>query len=370
MDTLAAVRFLLARQSPDGAWRSDTYGVFKGGDALTPLVLLTLLERGLDDEAVRRGLDYLAAMARPDGTIDEGTLGLAYPVYTAALAVQVLGKTKGARHRRACSAWLAYLKARQLNESLGWQPSDVEYGGWGYAHGLPRKPTPGQSLEPLALPNLSATAFTVEALRSAQVPENDPALTQALRFVRRCQNFADNTEQAEPAFDDGGFFFLHGDPPRNKAGEVGTDRAGRTRFASYGSMTADGLRALLACGLPGDDARVTAARRWLVRNFSASVHPGRFAPGRAAVQAAVYFYYCWALARALGACAVEQLETPSGPVRWAEALTEELSRRQRPDGSWLNDAVEMREDDPIVATALALGALENRPGGDMLSAIR
>jgi hypothetical protein len=32
-------------------------------------------------------------------------------------------------------------------------------------------------------------------------------------------------------------------------------------------------------------------------------------------------------------------------------------RRQRPGGSWVNDAVEVREDDAIVATALAAGAL-------------
>ena len=52
-----------------------------------------------------------------------------------------------------------------------------------------------------------------------------------------------------------------------------------------------------------------------------------------------------------------QLETPAGPVRWADELTAELLRRQNPDGSWINDAVEVREDDPIVATALAVGAL-------------
>ncbi len=47
----------------------------------------------------------------------------------------------------------------------------------------------------------------------------------------------------------------------------------------------------------------------------------------------------------------------AGDVPWAEPLAEELVRRQRPGGSWVNDAVEVREDDPIVATALAAGAL-------------
>src|SRR6516225_6657910 len=39
----AAAHFLIERQSPDGAWRSDTYGAFRDGGSLTPLVLQTLL---------------------------------------------------------------------------------------------------------------------------------------------------------------------------------------------------------------------------------------------------------------------------------------------------------------------------------------
>src|SRR5205823_5569765 len=126
----SAVRFLLERQSPDGAWRSDTYGVFKGGDALTPLVLHSLL--GVPPEArvlacARQGLAYLAGMARADGTIDEGPHGLSYPVYTASLGVTVLSHPEAAGHEAARAAWLAYLRARQLAEPLGWQPADREY---------------------------------------------------------------------------------------------------------------------------------------------------------------------------------------------------------------------------------------------------
>ena len=47
----------------------------------------------------------------------------------------------------------------------------------------------------------------------------------------------------------------------------------------------------------------------------------------------------------------------AAPRDWAEALAEELLRRQHSDGSWVNDAVEVREDDPLVATPLAAGAL-------------
>jgi hypothetical protein len=353
----AAVRFLCERQSPDGAWRSDTYGVFKGGDALTPLALRTLLAADGSAETracVGRGVAYLSAMARADGTIDEGRFGLSYPVYTAALTVVVLSRQAGQEQARA--AWLHYLRRSQLSGALGWLPEDNEYGGWGYAHGLVCKPLPGVPLDPLALPNLSATMFALEALHAAGFAANHPACRRGLGFVCGCQNYPADGGRHEPDFDDGGFFFLHGDPPRNKAGAVGTDASGRQRYASYGSTSADGLRALRACGLPPDHERVRAARRWLEWNFSAAAHAGRFPDERRAVQAAVYYYYCWSVAHVL-ATGAEEITTAAGPVRWAEALAEELLRRQRPDGSWINDAVEVREDDPIVATSLAAGAL-------------
>jgi hypothetical protein len=348
----AAARFLRGRQSPDGAWRSSVYGTFKDGTALTPLVahgLLAAADGGEAAACAARGAAYLATRARADGTLDEGPHGLSYPAYTAALSVLVLSRPAFPEHRRARDAWLAYLRERQLTEALGWQPADREYGGWGYAHALPRKPRPGRAPDLLTESNLSATAFAVEALRAAGRPADDPAFGQALTFVCRCQNYADDPD---PAFDDGGFFFMYDDPLRNKAGVAGTDRVGRLRFASYGSMTADGLRALLACGVPPDDARAVAARAWLGRHFAASAHPGRFAAGRAALRASVYYYYAWSLARALAACGPGGL-TPA----CAAALAGELLRRQQADGSWANAAVEVREDDPLVATPFALATL-------------
>jgi squalene-hopene/tetraprenyl-beta-curcumene cyclase len=353
----AALRFLLDHQSSDGAWRSSVYGTFRDGDALTPLVLHTLLAAQPQEEvhsAICRGAAYLAALIgkRPINN----SHGLNYPTYTASLAVQVLSRPVCASYRDALAPWLAYLKERQVTEALGWQPSDSAYGGWSYAHELPRKPPSGHS-PGLAESNISATVFAMDTLRAAGACAEDPALRQALRFVRRCQNFADDPAEHNPALDDGGFFFMSADALRNKAGEAGVDRSGRQRYRSYGSTTADGLRALLIQDRTLLNARVLAAHDWLAANFSATIHPGKFPAQRQALQASVYFYYCWSLARTLTVLGVEELPTPSGPVHWAEALAGELRRRQRPDGSWMNDAIEVREDDPIVATALAAGAL-------------
>ena len=46
-----------------------------------------------------------------------------------------------------------------------------------------------------------------------------------------------------------------------------------------------------------------------------------------------------------------------GDLPWAEALADELIRRQAERGSWTNPAGAQREDDPLVATSLAMSAL-------------
>jgi squalene-hopene/tetraprenyl-beta-curcumene cyclase len=204
---------------------------------------------------------------------------------------------------------------------------------------------------------LSATVFALQALRAAGTLADDPAIQKALTFIKRCQNYRDQPTLRDPAFDDGGFFFIYDDAVRNKAGVAGKDSAGRPRYASYGSTTADGLRALLACGLPATDDRVAAARSWMERNFSAADHPGKYATERLGDRPALYFYYCSSFAQAWHALHVQEVQTPAGRVVWAEALADELMKRQRADGSWLNPAKAVREDEPVLASSLAAIAL-------------
>ncbi|MBI2823600.1 MAG: hypothetical protein HYX69_02790 [Planctomycetia bacterium] len=350
-----AAKFLIAAQSPDGAWRSDVYAPFREGDALTPLVVATLIalpDAEAQGAAIDRGAEYLVRIG-----LGERQPELAYPVYTAACAVMALANRDAERAKQARAVWLARLRELQLAEPLGWQTDDSFYGGWGYAARPPRKPAAGTPLAPLAEPNLSATVFALEALRAAGVGPDDASVQKALSFVRRCQNHAEDPAAADAQFADGGFFFIQGDDVRNKAGVAGTDSAGNTRFASYGSATADGLRAMLLCGRTGDDPRVAAAWRWLPAHFSAVAHPGAYVPEREAARAAVYFYYCRSLARLLADGELDTLAHERDRAHMAQALAEALVARQESDGSWRNAAVDVREDDPLVATCLAAAAL-------------
>jgi squalene-hopene/tetraprenyl-beta-curcumene cyclase len=352
-----ASRFLISRQSADGAWRSPTYGAFKEGDSLTGIAVVALTGAGDvagSSESREKGAAYLGRFVKDDGSIDGGPHGLSYPVYTAATAVMALSAPGMDSHRHARDAWLTYLRGRQLVEPLGWQADDREYGGWGFSSVLPRKPRQDQPTPPLTESNLSATVFALDALRAAGV-RDDSALKKALVFVERCQNW--KGDHRDPALDDGGFFFIYDDPVRNKAGVVGRDADGRVRFASYGSVTADGLRALVACGLSQSDPRMISARQWLLTHFRPDSHPGHYAPDREPNREAVYFYYCASVALALRKAGTQKVSTDVRSLAWAEPLADALLERQRSDGSWSNPAVAVREDDPVVATCLAIAAL-------------
>jgi hypothetical protein len=340
MQALAlGVDYLLAHQSPDGAWHSDVYATFKDGTALTPLVV-TALQEAQDahvrnrtiEAAIHKGLAWLAKLSKPDGTIDPGPDGLDYPIYTASLTIQAFSHPSAKDFLKYRDAWANYLKDRQLTAKLGWKEDDKQYGGWGYCRVIPKKPEPNTIAPPLIESNLSATLFALDALQAAGQLDAETAKAAGV-FVRRCQN------------NDGGFHFIYDDPVRNKAGLRNPDPP---TFNSYGSTSADGFRALHLCGLPTD-----SAHGWLVRNFRADTHPGIYVKAHEPNREAVYFYYAASVARAFHD---HKLVLADGRD-WATELATELAKRQRRDGHWENAVELVRENDPLVATANALIAL-------------
>jgi hypothetical protein len=113
-----ATRFLTERQSADGTWRSEVYGTFRQGDALTPLVLDALQSLPPDPErttSIRKGLDYLTSL--------EPRAELNYPTYTAALAVVVLGRSEVPEHRRARDGWLSFRAPGNCPRNWGGEPT-------------------------------------------------------------------------------------------------------------------------------------------------------------------------------------------------------------------------------------------------------
>ncbi|WP_435007826.1 prenyltransferase/squalene oxidase repeat-containing protein [Tundrisphaera lichenicola] len=344
-------RALIEAQAPDGAWRSRTYGIFKDGASLTPSVLKAVAfapDVEGSEVARARAAAYLTRQVKPGGAIDAGPFGRLYPVYADSASALALSKIPVPGGREAIDAFLADLRRRQLVEPFGWSPDDPPFGAWGYAI-EPASNRPGD--HPVDA-DLSSTLFAIGTLRVLGASAEDPAIRDARSFIFRCQNF----ESGDAKLDDGGFFLTPTDPARNKAGGP---RPGR--YHSYGSTTADGLRALLRLGLAPDHPRVLAARRWLERNFSATEVPGTFEPALEPDRDATYFYYCWSLSHAFRSMGIRTFLRDGRKVEWSDELAIELIRRQRPDGTWANRYSASKEDDPLVATPFALGALANGP---------
>src|SRR5205823_2450641 len=151
---------------------------------------------------------------------------------------------------------------------------------------------------------------------------------KAAAFVRRCQNVRPNYDSSPrrppregpprpptPAHLDGGFHFIYDDPVRNKAGAVGPLEFNPPAFHSYGSATADGLRALRLCKLDEDEHRVMQAVDWLWGNFRADAHPGKYTPQHERNRNAVYFYYAASAAKALRGTDFATVPGKTDPLR-------------------------------------------------------
>lgn len=306
--------WLLAQQSSDGGWHSRTYGLLRSGQSLTALIFDTLAMLGgrLDSRGD-------AALAEAAGFIrrhlnGEGGLGLAddvadYPTYATALALR--GATRQKSTLFDTSRMISWLENRQFAEHSGWTRADAAYGGWGIGADVLPAPHPGHV-------DLSMTRFAIEALAAAGRTASSRVFERARTFLARCQN------------PDGGFFFSPVVTGANKAGDEGAS------FRSYGSSTADAILALRASG--GDPTRALA---WLQRHGQPVLPAGLEAPARQRYARGLRFYY---------AEAASQIQRTTD---WRTPLLNE----QRRDGSWINPEPLVKEDDPLIATALAIRAL-------------
>lgn len=299
------IAWLVAQQAPEGAWKSTTYSAYGEGPVLTAAALwaLTACPEGcVPRDTVDRGVAYLRRCLTPDGKLESIS-----PTYATSLAILAIVRLHGPDDPdvQRMARWLVSV---QLAEPMGWERADRAYGGWDRQGDWARKPN-------LAQADLSILSFAVEALAAAKVSEEDPVWDRALTFISRCQQ------------SDGGYLAtpIPGHAWVNKAGE------GR----SYGTTTCDGVRALSACGTPCE-----ASGAWLDAHPATDVPVGLNAEWTEGLR--FYHAYGWAAARGLRDLSVD--------VSWLAPL-------QAADGSWTNAQPLMKEDDPLIATLLAVAAL-------------
>ena len=351
--------YLWRCQHDDGRWASETYAVLGSGQALTPFVLFALLQ---SDPDARRSAEARKALDWIDGQLRGGVLGIAdpdvleYPLFATAFALRCF---QCVYRRGAASAVMRMrqnLIRQQFTERNGFGPDHLAYGGWGFGGQHATGETGHVDLAHVrwALSALSETEDGDTLPHQLKAPYQ----LKAQRFLRLVQKNPDEDRPQplgggivtrHPRFD-GGFYFSPIVLAANK-GRIQRD-GDRTYFRSYATATCDGVLALIAAGVDRNEARVAAAKKWLERNPSWDHPAGIPTDYPEPWGEAVYFYH-----QAVRAEAYHMLDMKN---HWASLLVGRLSRHLQPDGSIYNRRCGlMKEDDPIMCSALALIALSH-----------
>jgi len=326
-----AVAFLKQRQETNGGWST-----VRKEPGITALALTSMLRTKRvtpNEPTVTKGLAYLEQFLTPKGGLSE----VSHANYATSITLLAFreANVKG-RYDRLIKEGQDFLKSMQWDESEGKKREDDYYGGAGYGGGNSR-------------PDLSNTSFFLESLRDTGLPADDPALKKALVFVSRCQNLKSefNDQPWAGKINDGGFIYT--------AAKGGQSFVPGDGLRSYASMSYAGLKSMIYAGLTEDDPRVKAATKYISSHYSVDENPGLGQQG-------LYYYY-HTFAKALSMLKQAEITDDKGVKHdWRTDLAKALSKRQSPDGSWVNPADRFMEGDANLVTAYALLALAHTSG--------
>jgi squalene-hopene/tetraprenyl-beta-curcumene cyclase len=322
------VTFLRPRQDAKGGWSTQRE------PGVTALVVTALLRSGRvahEDPTITKALTYLESFIGPNGGVSEST----HANYTTSIALVAFTEAnRNGRYSRTIKGGQNFLKTMQWDESEGKGRDDPFYGGAGYG---------GRSNRP----DLSNTAFYMEALRETGLPADDPGLKKALVFVSRCQNLKGEFNDQEWAgkINDGGFVYSTANGGESFAGKTADGG-----LRSYASMSYAGLKSMIYAGLDKNDPRVKAALTYIQQHYTLDENPGLGQQG-------LYYYY-HTFAKTMAVLGEPTIVDAKGVAHdWRAELITALAKRQQPDGGWVNPADRFMEGDPNLVTAYALLAL-------------
>jgi len=321
-----AVAYLMSEQAPDGSWGDGNVGI-------TALCTNALLAGGktIEDPAIKKAVDLIAGHQQADG----GIYDVGLRTYTTSIALMVLVKADPKAQAGPIEKAKAYLIEHQWDETESIDKDHPWYGGHGYGKH--------------ERPDLSNTQYFVEAMHQAGVPKDHPLWEKVVVFVSRTQDRSESNDGTFVGTDSGGMIYSPHGGGESKAGTVDLP-GGRKGLKAYGSMTYAGFKSFIYADLARDDPRVQAALDWIRRHWTFEENPDLGQQG-------LYYYYQTA-AKALAAWGQDTLtDARRRKHDWKAELTEAILRRQRPDGSWVNEADRWFEGYPPVPTSYALVAL-------------
>jgi squalene-hopene/tetraprenyl-beta-curcumene cyclase len=319
------IQFLVSGQGEDGSFSK------RAGIGVTALAVTALLRNGKapSDPVVAKSLKYLADSVRGDGSISGDRSMI--PNYETCLAISALKAANAdGRYDRILKDAEDFVKDVQIDDAEGKTKTDLTYGGSGYGK--------------KSRPDLSNTAFLLDALHDLGRGSDDEAVQRAITFVSRCQNLPSehNTAPFAAKDPDGGFYYT--------VDEGGASAAGKSPdggLRSYGTMTYAGLKSLIFAGVNKDDLRVKAAMKWLQKNYSVQEN---LPLGKSGL-----FYYYHTLAKCLDALGDPTFVDEKGVAHdWRKEVAEELASKQAENGSWTNSNARWMEGDPNLVTAYSL----------------
>ena len=352
-----ACDYLWNKQQADGGWHSETHGIMQGGEALSPFLLLALLEvpdtlYRTPTDKVDRALNFIRQHVN-----DDGVLGLSdpdivdYPNYATAYALRVLAKIQDPKDSLLIQKMKTYLLKQQFVEARGIMPNHLAYGAWGFGEPILADGQTGHI-------DLSHTRRILQALRASGIVDSLP-YTKSQHFLRLVQKHPsesrpqpNTTERSITIPYDGGFYASAVTLSTNKA-DLQTDTIDNAAyFRSYATATCDGLLGLLAAGYTPTDEPVQAALQWLLKYDNLDYPEG--IPEDNPDQ--------WHLVMILYHLAVrsETYVAMKHYGKWQEYITAFFVERQAADGSFSNPyGAPNKEDDPLLATTFMVSSLCN-----------
>jgi squalene-hopene/tetraprenyl-beta-curcumene cyclase len=334
-----AVGFLRTQQAADGSFSKErSLGV-------TGVVVTGLLKSGhvgTSDPMAAKGLRFLESLINTkEGHIAGENPRDQLKNYVTAVNVMAFAEAdRNGKYKKVVDDAAHYLKGLQWDDAEGKPRSNNFYGGAGY--------------DSKSRPDLSNTQFFLDALKAAGIEKGDPAVQRAMVFVSRCQNLKSefNDQPWAGRINDGSFIYSAAGPGETKV--LTREAAADEPLPGYGSMTYAGVKSLIYAGVDKDDKRVKAALDWIRKNYSVDRNPG-MPPDRG--QQGLYYYY-HTMAKCLDALGDDHVVDDKGVKHdWRKDIAEALAKRQRPDGSWANEADRWFEGDPNLVTGFALMTL-------------
>lgn len=345
--------WLISQQDSAGGYWKDLAD--KEDVSITALAVIALGSskkyRKLYKENIKKAVEFIVKNQKLDGGFYQPDKTPFFVTYPTALSIVALKTVAPKKYNVNIRKAVVFLSKKQYSEDYKeLKEQDANYGGWGYGG--------SREKENKDSPDLSNTAFAVEALRKAGLPKNSRVWKRVIKFISRSQNFSE-TNDLTVAVDDGGFVYA---PGISKAGEI-TGQGNKKGPKSYGSMTYAGLLSFIYAYVDKNDQRVRAAVSWIKKNYTLDENPGLATAEKPVLGKQGLFYYYQVFAKALyhyGVNCFSVFAKPSlkkSDTCWAHDLIDKLAQLQNKEGFWKNEVDRWWENYPVLSTIYALISL-------------